>query len=114
LRLASAVDDVEAQIERIREWAAANPPAPKPVNRVLTMCEVYALPEGAEVWGEEREGSYIPSMRYKRNGNRMDGERDGHYDLNDPDWPLFEGRVEVRFWSLPQPPTAAELAANPW
>lgn len=98
----------------LRTWAAENPPKPKPVNRVLTMCEVYALPEGAEVWGEEREGRPIPSARHTRRGSRMEDVYGQYYDLDRAGWGTLGGRAIIRFWALPQPPTDAEKAANPW
>lgn len=107
-------EDVDAQIRAARAWAVESPPIPKPVNRVLTMCEVYALPEGAEVWGEERNPRLQPSKMYTRKANLMLDGAGKHYDLNSPTWSVFEGRHDFRFWSLPQPPTEAEKAANPW
>ena len=111
---AARFEDVDAQIRAARAWAAENPPTPKPVNRVLTMCEVYALPEGAEVWGEERNPRLHPSKTYTRKANLMLDGTGKYYDLNSPTWSVFEGRHDFRFWSLPQPPTEAEKAANPW
>ena len=111
---AARFEDVDAQIRAARAWAAENPPIPKPVNRVLTMCEVYALPEGTEVWGEERNSRLHPSKTFTRKANLMIDGSGKYYDLNSPTWSVFEGRHDFRFWSLPQPPTEAEKAANPW
>ena len=111
---AARYGDVDVQIRAARAWAAENPPTPKPVNRVLTMCEVYALPEGAEVWGEERNPRLHPSKTFTRKANLMIDGSGKYYDLNSPTWSVFEGRHDFRFWSLPQPPTEAEKAANPW
>ena len=83
-------------------------------NMVLTYDEVLALPEGAEVYGEEREGSYLNSCIHRRVGNRMTDYRDCYYDISSPTWAEIDGRIEARFWLLPQPPTPEELAANPW
>lgn len=83
-------------------------------NRVLTPDEVLALPEGAQVYGEEREGSYLNGCLHRREGNKMTDHTGWYYDISDPSWAEFNGRIETRFWILPQPPTPEELASNPW
>jgi len=85
-------------------------------NRVMTRNEVLALPKGAMVYGEERrENGVVPSMIYKSETDGiMRGEVRGFYNLSEKDWDIFNGKVDVRFWLLPQPPTPKELAANPW
>lgn len=84
------------------------------INRVLTLDEVQALPEGAEVYAEERSDLGVESGVRKREGYRLMDEDGCGYNLRSDEWYLFSGRVDVRIWSLPQPPTEAELAANPW
>lgn len=85
-------------------------------NRVLTLDELLALPEGARAYGEERDGFVIHSDLYTNAGGLMQSDTQGFYDLAEPDWDKDGSfkRVDVRFWALPQPPTPDELASNPW
>ena len=83
-------------------------------NKVLTPAEVLALPEGARVWVEEHPRSYLGSTVYTRQGDHLKADPGCFYDLTDPDWYIFGERVDVRVWSLPQPPTQEEMGANPW
>lgn len=68
-------------------------------NRILTLAEVLALPEGGGVVLEVRGGHIY---RAKRLPIEVSGSI-----------PKLYG-IEWRAWSLPQPPTEGELAANPW
>ena len=85
-------------------------------NRVLTLSEVLALPEETEVWTDYRNARWnIPVFDgvYTVHGERIWGERGDNNDpKNDAPTNYFGGMYRV--WSLPQPPTPDELAANPW
>lgn len=77
------------------------------MNKVLTLEEVLALPEGARVWVE------LSTLGTTGEGEHTKGEHGRLYDAVGCYWghnPYPFGRV----WSLPQPPTDDELAANPW
>jgi len=88
---------------------------PATANRVLTLQEVLALPEGARVWVEERYGG-------GRGGEHFRAKKDGDADVlrraDNPDngcWlkePFFGDYWRV--WSLPVAPTEEELRGNPW
>lgn len=84
-------------------------------NRVLTLAEVRALPEGAKVWVEHpinaifvdgahqvKKWEYIGPVLEDCNG----------YFWN-PAYVTDFGR-RYRVWLLPRKPTADELRANPW
>jgi hypothetical protein len=77
-------------------------------NRVLTLADVLALPEGAKVWVEVRNDSYYSGIHFRNKGKLVDSK--GKFTIGGP------GHVggSFRVWSLPQPPTDEELAANPW
>jgi hypothetical protein len=83
-------------------------------NRVLTLDEALALPDDESVWIEHVNGKRSHcGLHVKRWGNEFWGDglstEDGFYRL-DGKYP--DGRWRV--WSLPQPPTPAELLSNPW
>lgn len=83
-------------------------------NRVLSLDEVLALPEGARVWVEESPKSYLASRECVKHDSILECESGCYYDLTERNWYMFDGHIDVRVWSLPQPPTPDELAANPW
>ena len=83
-------------------------------NRVLTYDEVLDLPEGAQVYCQERAGSFFNGCLHRRFCNKMTDDLGFYYDISSPTWAELDGRIEARFWLLPQPPTPEELAANPW
>jgi len=79
-------------------------------NRVLTLDEVLALGDGAEVWVEMRTSNRFDGAHIKRH-TTLENDM-GDIEICDESRRTFEKRWRV--WSLPQPPTHAELAANPW
>lgn len=117
-----APDEIVAMRDKMRamETIGAQPVTEIPAtgNRVLTLDEVLALPEGARVWVEynleewaipvcDRVATFekaVKRFRYEKNLIPGGGLHLGitHY-----------GRWH-RVWSLPQEPTQAEKDANPW
>jgi len=84
-------------------------------NRVLTLAEVLALPEGARVWVEERYGGGRGGEHFRA---KKDGDADVLRRVDNPDngcWlkePFFGDYWRV--WHLPVAPTEDELRGNPW
>ena len=89
-------------------------------NRVLTLAEVLALEDGGEVWVEMSRKSYFKSQvhTFSAAENRSIAElREPRLiDMSGGWFPINAEWVndEYRVWSLPQPPTPEEQAANPW
>lgn len=95
-------------------------------NRVLTLDEVLALPEGARVWVEDeiqRLTQHTVCYDYC-DAEELNGSGEVYalalVDEHHKFWPIdldvmdeYFGRV-FRVWSLPQPPTPDDLQANPW
>lgn len=90
-------------------------------NKLLTLEEVLALPEGARVWVETCDDFVHKSKVFtarRKNGQVVLFEGKGKYMLEHRHWepskyPEHYGK-EFRVWSLPQPPTQEEMDANPW
>ena len=84
-------------------------------NRVLTMAEVLALPEGARVWVEARYDCRFDSEHFK---GKKDGNNDVLRRVDNPDKGCWLKNHYVnetfRVWSLPQPPTQEEMEKWPW
>lgn len=85
------------------------------MNRILTLEEVLALPDGARVWVEGHFEHRFDGVYFRA---KKDGSENVLRDVNNPDsgcWlmPQYVGTY-IRVWSLPQPPTAEERAATPW
>ena len=85
-------------------------------NRVLTLDEVMGIPGGEKVWFEAKEGTNRTSGVYRA----MSGVK-ALICLEDKDEfvilsTVFRNVLDKcgRVWSLPQPPTPGEIAANPW
>lgn len=101
------------------------------MNKVLLLSEVLSLPEGAQVWVEHRKDGK-PLANDSIHAVVFDHEllETSSGDLtiypfvlidrtSREFWPIDDDReacfgVSYRVWSLPQPPTQEELAANPW
>ena len=89
-------------------------------NRVLMLAEVLALEEGREVWVEVRRdsdyasGTHTFSPAEKRSVREIQEPR--LIDISGGWYPIGAEWIddEYRVWSLPQPPTPGEIAANPW
>ena len=87
-------------------------------NRVLTLEEVLALPDGAAVWVDEAR------PEFKSGINKVLRPHDGEWGLSleppegegcGPYWPeTWPDYVGTRFRVWLREPTPAELAANPW
>ena len=83
-------------------------------NRVLSLEEVLALPHETQVWVQYKSLERISMVQTVK---RFDGYVDLAYGKNKtwvPAWFPERYGVEYRVWSLPQPPTPQEIAANPW
>lgn len=82
-------------------------------NRALTLAEVLALEEGRKVWVETSPESHRTTgvyVWYKNLSALIYHEDDDEFIL----FPPVNMFVAFRVWSLPQPPTPEEMAANPW
>ena len=78
-------------------------------NRVLSIDEVMALPEGARVRYEENQKFWRALCR------TMPFCPLTKHDLDYLAPPNYDGYGTYwRVWSLPQPPTPEEIEANPW
>lgn len=83
-------------------------------NTVLMLSEGLALPDGARVWVEISPSvsemfGYVPDGLHIKRDNQLK-DHAGALTIGG------KGHLAgwFRVWSLPQPPTADELAANPW
>jgi hypothetical protein len=85
-------------------------------NRVLSLAEVMALEEGRAVYTEERDGTVVESKVRTRRGSLLVGADGRYYDIDCHNWDLDVAweRIDVRVWSLPQPPTHEEMEKWPW
>lgn len=94
-------------------------------NRVLSLEEVLALPDGARVWVEHGSGlRWNKDQAYtalRGTSAKMDSlllqsdNGGGKYTLKCGDTIIMDGYGNwFRVWSLPQPPTPEEMDANPW
>jgi len=87
----------------------------EPVNRVLSIDEVRALPEGAKVWVEHPIDAIFEDGAHqvkKREHIGLVLEDCSGYFWNPAYVRDFGCRYRV--WLLPRKPTEAELRANPW
>ena len=95
-------------------------------NRVLSLDEVLALPDGARVWVESAISYSVQHAvcRGYCDAREFNGDDEVHEFVLVNDfhkyWPIELDEVDVYFgrdyrvWSLPQPPTPDELMDNPW
>ena len=85
-------------------------------NRVLTLVEVLALPDGARVWVEDAHNERYGGEHFKV---MLDN---GKSALRRTDQPTINARflqypyfgTNYRIWHLPVAPTEDELRGNPW
>lgn len=89
-------------------------------NRVLTLDEVLALPEGTRVWVELSRKSYYKSQVHTfsiaENRSIAEIREPRLIDMSGGWFPVSGEWVndEYRVWSLPVAPTPEELARWPW
>ena len=84
-------------------------------NRVLTLEEVLALLDGARVWVEHSDDDEAEKWdgehKYIAQIGMIEGEDGGGWSVK-----MYPEKVgeTFRVWSLPQPPTQAEMEKWPW
>lgn len=93
------------------------------MNRVLTLEEVKALPEGARVWiehsdhcpDEYKDEIYVVHRQYCGSYIALLSTNTGaDWDIEKEDDAGSSFGVDYRVWSLPVAPTPDEMAAWPW
>lgn len=98
---------------------------PATANRVLTLQEVLARPEGARVWVEDKHfkscthtvrHNYTDSAEYNGDGQTYEFALvdDCHKFYENPQEGDGAYMIQFRVWSLPVAPTEDELRGNPW